>query len=131
MKTMTQSKENYLRILLELSEGKSEIYSTDIACALGFTRASVSRMVKILGEAGYLLKDECGRISLTEKGVDIAVSMRRRRDLIKDFLKEDLGVDPVAAEKEACKIEHTISDETEQKLRIHIERLHNRELTTS
>lgn len=130
MKTMTQSKENYLRILLELSEGKSEIYSTDIACALGFTRASVSRMVKILGESGYLTKDEYGKISLTEKGFDIAISMSRRRNLIKGFLEEVLGVEPSTAEKEACKIEHSIGEETEIKLNKLIEYLHNVDLTT-
>ena len=130
MKTMTQSKEDYLRILLELSEGKSEIYSIDIACALGFTRASVSRMVKILGEASYLIKDECGKISLTEKGSDIAVSMRRRRDLIKGFLEEVLGVEPLTAEKESCKIEHSIGEETEIKLNKLIEYLHNENLNT-
>ena len=130
MKVMTESKENYLRILLELSEGKSVIYSTDIACALGFTRASVSRMVKILGESGYLIKDEYGKIFLTEKGFDIAVSMRRRRNLIKDFLEEVLGVEPSTAEKEACKIEHSIGEETEIKLNKLIEYLHNVDLTT-
>jgi Mn-dependent DtxR family transcriptional regulator len=131
MKTMTQSKENYLRILLELSEGKSEIHSTDIACALGFTRASVSRMVKILRESGYLIKDECGKISLTEKGFDIAVSMRRRRNLIKGFLEEVLGVEPLTAEKEACKIEHSIGEETEIKLNRLIESFHNENLNTN
>lgn len=130
MKNITKSKEDYLRVLLELSVGRPEIHSIDVAYALGFSRASVSRMMKILGESGYLTKDDSGKISLTEKGYDIATSIKRRRDLIKDFLKEDLGVEPATAEKEACKIEHTISDETERKLRIHIEKLHNRELTT-
>lgn len=130
MKNITKSKEDYLRVLLELSDERTEIHSIDIAYALEFSRASVSRMIKILGEAGYLTKDDSGKISLTEKGYNIAASIRRRRDLIKDFLEEDLGVDPTAAEKEACKIEHTISDETERKLRTYIEKLHNRELTT-
>lgn len=66
--------------------------------------------MKILGETGYLIKDECGKISLTEKGFEIAVSMRRRRDLIKGFLEEILGVEPSTAEKEACKIEHSIGE---------------------
>lgn len=130
MENITKSKEDYLRVLLELSERRSEIRSIDIAYVLGFSRASVSRMIKILEESGMLTKDDSGKISLTEKGYDIATSIRRRRVLIKNFLRDDLGVEPATAEKEACKIEHTISDETERKLRIHIEKLHNRELTT-
>ncbi|MBR0597162.1 NifB/NifX family molybdenum-iron cluster-binding protein [Sinanaerobacter chloroacetimidivorans] len=117
MKNITQSKEDYLRVLLELSEGGTEIRSIDIAYALGFSRASVSRMVKILGETGYLEKDPYGKITLTEKGYDIAALMKRRRNLIKDFLKDVLGVDPATAAREACKIEHSISEETEKKLK--------------
>jgi DtxR family Mn-dependent transcriptional regulator len=87
-------------------------------------------MVKILGESGYLTKDEYGKISLTEKGFDIAISMSRRRNLIKGFLEEVLGVEPSTAEKEACKIEHSIGEETEIKLNKLIEYLHNVDLTT-
>lgn len=130
MKNITKSKEDYLRVLLELSDERAEIHSIHIAYALGFSRASVSRMIKALGESGYLRKDDSGKILLTEKGYDIATSIRRRRDLIRNFLQEDLGVEPATAEKEACKIEHTISDETERKLRTYIEKLRNRELST-
>lgn len=130
MKNITKSKEDYLRVLLELSDERAEIHSIDIAYALGFTRASVSRMIKVLGESGYLRKDDSGKILLTEKGYDVAISIRRRRDLVRNFLQEDLGVEPATAEKEACKIEHTISDETERKLRTYIEKLRNRELST-
>lgn len=124
MKNITKSKEDYLRVLLELSDERPEIHSIDLASALGFSRASVSRMIKILGETGYITKDDSGKISLTEKGYDIATPIRRRRELIMDFLKKDLGVEAATAEKEACKIEHTISEETEQRLRTHIEKLH-------
>ena len=123
MKTITPSKEDYLRVLLELSDDGAEIHSIDIAHALGFSRASVSRMVKILGESGYLTKDDAGKLSLTEKGYNIAISMKRRRGLIKGFLEDVLGVEPFIAEEEACKIEHSISEETERKLSKHLENL--------
>jgi len=123
MKSITQSKEDYLRVLLELSDGKAEIYSTDIAYSLGFSRASISRMVKILGESGYLIKDSYGKITLTGKGYSIAVSIKKRRNMIKDFLVNVLGIEPMAAEKEACRMEHDISDETEQKLRDYLEKV--------
>jgi Mn-dependent DtxR family transcriptional regulator len=121
MKSITKSKEDYLRVLLELTDELVEIHSTDIAYSLGFSRASVSRMVKILGESGYLIKDACGKVTLTDKGYNIAVSIKRRRNLIKDFFIGVLGIEPVAAEREACKIEHNISEETERKLRDYLE----------
>ena len=128
MKSITESKEDYLRVLLELSDGKAEICSTDIAYSLGFSRASISRMVKILGESGYLIKDNYGKITLTGKGYSIAVSIKKRRNIIKEFLVNVLGIEPATAEKEACKMEHDISDETEQKLRDYLEKV---TLTTS
>jgi len=121
IKKMTQSKENYLRVLLELSEVQQAIHSVDIACALGFTRASVSRMLKLLSETGYVIKNEYGEVTLTDSGRAIAVSMKLRRSILKTFLTEILGVEPPVAEKDACKLEHIISDETESKLSWHIQ----------
>ncbi len=118
-KTITPSKEDYLCMLLELSEEKPEIHSIDIACAFGYSRASVSRMVRVLGEDGYISKDDGGRISFTIRGRDTAESVRRKRDLIKHYFCEVLGVEPSTAEKDACKIEHLISSETELRLAEH------------
>lgn len=118
-KTITPSKEDYLCLLLELSAEKAEIRSIDIACAFGYSRASVSRMVKVLGEEGYLFKDGTGKISFTERGRDTAESIRSRRELLVRYFSEVLGVDSVTAEKDACKIEHLISSETELKLSEH------------
>lgn len=118
-KTITPSKENYLCMLLDLSEDKPETHSIDVACAFGYSRASVSRMVKVLGEEGYILKDDEGRISFTERGRETAESIRRKRNLLIHYFSEVLGVDTATAEKDACKIEHLISSETELKLAEH------------
>lgn len=115
-KSITSSKEDYLCMLLDLYEDKPEIHSIDIACAFGYSRASVSRMVRVLGEEGYLSKDESGRIFFTEKGRSTAESIRRRRRLLKHYFEDVLGVDSLTAKKDACKIEHIISEETEFKL---------------
>lgn len=48
-KNMTPSKENYLKVLLELSDGE-EVRSSDVAEVLGITKASVSCMMKRLME---------------------------------------------------------------------------------
>jgi len=49
---ITPSKENYLKVMLELSSEEG-IRSTDIASALGISKASVSSMMNVLREAGY------------------------------------------------------------------------------
>lgn len=121
---MTQSKENYLKVMLELSSNE-DIRSIDIANALGVTKASVSYMMGVLKEEGYVIKKKYGTVSLTEKGRKVAALIKRRYELIKSFLHNVLGVEPIIAAEDACRIEHIISFETaaqiERKLKKHYE----------
>ena len=48
---MTRSKEDYLKVMLELS-GDTGIRTSDIANVLGISRASVSSMMSVLKEIG-------------------------------------------------------------------------------
>lgn len=120
MKKITQSKEDYLRVLLKLSKEDERIHSMDIANALGLSRASVSRMMNLLKDSGYVMKEKYSTISLTEKGLLVAERLRKRRNLLKDFLTDVLGVEALIAEEDACRMEHIISEETEIKLNLHL-----------
>ena len=120
MKKITQSKEDYLRVLLKLSKEDERIHSMDIANALGLSRASVSRMMNLLKDSGYVMKEKYSTISLTEKGLLVAERLRKRRNLLKDFLTDVLGVAALIAEEDACRMEHIISEETEIKLNLHL-----------
>lgn len=55
-------------------------------------------------------------ITLTTKGERIARTMVRRHRLSERFLTDMLGIDWEAAHREACKLEHVISPEVEEKL---------------
>jgi DtxR family Mn-dependent transcriptional regulator len=55
-------------------------------------------------------------ITLTPKGERIARTMVRRHRLSERFLTDMLGIDWEAAHREACKLEHVISPEVEEKL---------------
>ncbi|WP_027398337.1 metal-dependent transcriptional regulator [Anaerovorax odorimutans] len=120
MKKITQSKEDYLRVLLELSEHSDSIHSMDLACALGLSKASISRMMNVLKDAGYVMKEKYGTITLTESGRNIAVSTMKKRNLLKHYLINVLGVTPEIAELDSCRMEHVISKETEEKLAKHL-----------
>ena len=50
--SITRSKEDYLRVIFELSKSKESIRSSDVAEKLGITRASVSRMMTELKKSG-------------------------------------------------------------------------------
>lgn len=114
-KNMTPSKENYLKVLLELSGGE-EVRSSDVAQALGITKASVSCMMKRLRDEGYITKEKYGAVTLTEKGLNEAANVKRRYNLLKSFLVRVLGVDTATATEDACRIEHIISPESLDKI---------------
>ncbi len=91
--------------------------SVDVANELGYTKASISRAMRILREEGYVHVGEDGQLKLTKAGMQKAMAVYDRHTLIKDFFIERLGVNHVTAEKDACKVEHIISEETYLRLR--------------
>ncbi len=118
----TPSKENYLKVMLELSSEEG-IRSTDIASALGISKASVSSMMNVLREAGYVTKEKYGAVSLTENGRKAAADIKRRYELLKKFLHDILGVEAAIAAEDACRMEHLISPETADQIDRQLEKL--------
>lgn len=119
---MQESQENYLEtIYMLLLENKEAIRSVDIANTLNYSKASVSRAMKILKENGYILFNENNTISLTEKGLNKAKAIYERHQVITSFLVQTLGIDQTLAEQDACRIEHIISEETFQKMKCKME----------
>ena len=106
-----ESAEDYLEMILMLSEKKGEVRSIDIAAGLGVSKPSVSVAMKQLRENGYILMDQSNLITLTEAGLAIARKVYNRHKTITRFLMQ-LGVDEATAKEDACKIEHAISDES-------------------
>ena len=114
-KNITPSKENYLKVLLELSGGE-EVRSSDVAEVLGVTKASVSCMMKRLRDEGYIAKEKYGAVALTEKGLQEAANVKKRYNSLKSFFIRVLGVDTLTASDDACRIEHIISPESINKI---------------
>ena len=110
MKIM-RAAEDYLEAMLMMKERHGYIRSIDVADYLGVTKPSVSYATKRLRESGYITMDKDGLITLTDSGMEIAAKMLQRHHTLTNFLVE-LGVDPVTAEEDACKMEHDISDQT-------------------
>lgn len=114
-KTHRESVENYLKKILELSERKQRIRSVDLASAIGFSKASVSVAVKKMQAEQLIRLDEKGLIFLTEDGFEIAHRILDRHRFFTTLLKS-AGIDAETAEKEACCIEHVVSDNSFDKL---------------
>lgn len=106
-----ESAEDYLERILILQEEKGEVRSIDIAHDMGYSKPSISIAMKKLKEAGLIDIDEHGFITLTKEGHIIADRVYERHTVLKKVLI-NIGVDPKQAEKDACKVEHVISEET-------------------
>ena len=104
--------EEYCECIYELHEDNVPVIQARIAERLSVSRPSVSEMVKRM-EAEGLLRTDGAVISLTDAGLELAVSVVRKHRLAERFLTDMLGLDWGSAHHEACKWEHIISDEVE------------------
>ena len=107
--SVTEAVENYLETILVLSKTHSEIHAIDICSELGFSRPTVSEMLKQLKGMGFVSVDNMNHIRLTESGISVAERILERHTVIASMLIS-LGVDEKNAYADACKIEHDISD---------------------
>ena len=115
-----ESAENYLETILVLSQRGGKVRSIDIVNELGFSRPSVSVAMKNLREKGLSEIDSEGYITLTAEGRQIAESMYERHMLISNWLTF-LGVDKKTAVKDACRMEHAMSEQSFLAIKKHVE----------
>lgn len=115
-----ESGENYLETILILNQKNGYVRSIDVANELGFTKASVSRAMSILREAGYLIMEQNGNLVLTDTGRKRAGSVYERHTVIADFLQMTLGVGRSIAAQDSCRIEHIISEESFSRIKKYV-----------
>ncbi|MDO5785939.1 MAG: metal-dependent transcriptional regulator [Eubacteriales bacterium] len=110
------SGEDYLEAVLMLQKKKGMVRSVDLARHMGFSKPSISHAVATLRDGGFLTIDEDYFLHLTDTGREVAEKIYERHQFLTSGLIA-LGVNPVQAEEDACRIEHVISEESFQKLK--------------
>ena len=113
--------EDYLKAILILQKQNHAVRSLEVAEMLSVTKPSVSRAVKLLREGGFLTMDADKRICLTEAGREAAEQVFEKHRVLTECLVT-MGVDPGIAEKDACRMEHLISPETLEQMKIYVGR---------
>jgi DtxR family transcriptional regulator, Mn-dependent transcriptional regulator len=109
----SESAENYLETILVLKENlKDKVRAINIAKELGVSRASVSTALSQLRDKQCIISNEQGYISFTKLGFEIAQKIYSRHVDLSNFFVNVLQIDKAVAHKDACRIEHLISDET-------------------
>ena len=109
--SIQESGEMYLESILVLSKKNPNVRAIDISEYMGFSKPSVSRALGLLKNDGFVTSNENGYLILTDKGREIAEKIYERHTELTNFLTL-IGVDKDTASKDACKIEHVISDES-------------------
>lgn len=118
------SGEDYLEAVLVLQKEKGMVRSVDLARHMGFSKPSISHAVGVLKNGGFLTVDEDGYLHLTEDGREVAEKIYERHQFFTEQLVA-VGGDRETAERDACRIEHAISEETFQKLKASVEKQSN------
>lgn len=121
MSTMTQSLEDYLEAIYVRIAGGKPAQVRDIARMLSVKMPSVVKAVRELKKFGLVTQEPYSNIELTAKGERVAMHVLGRHTLIREFLMK-LGVTRRNADRDACLMEHILSAETLDKIRIYTER---------
>ena len=111
-----ESLEDYLERILMLSETHEHVRSIDIALDMHYSKPSVSIAMKKLKEKELIEIDDKGYITLTSEGMKIASTTYEKHKLIYNILLS-IGVSKETAREDACKLEHSLSEETFERLK--------------
>lgn len=123
---VTEAMENYLETILILSRQQPEVHAIDICSYLGYSRPTVSIILKKMKDEKLVNVDNDNHITLTESGKSVAERIYERHNVISELLMM-LGVNKDTALADACKIEHDISPESFDALKNHYSKVNSEE----
>ena len=108
--------EDYLEAILVLQQKQGMVRSVDVARHLEVTKPSVCHAVATLRDGGFLTMDSDYFLHLTDVGREVAEQIYEKHRFFTEHLIA-VGVDPETAEREACRMEHVISQNSFEHLR--------------
>lgn len=115
---LSNSVEDYLKVIYHLSGDGDRVSTGRIAEELGISPASATDMVQRLAEEDPPLVDYLKHqgVKLTEVGQNAALEIIRHHRLLELFLHEVLGFSWDRVHAEADRLEHVISEEFEERV---------------
>jgi len=108
--------EEYLETIFDLESRDGSAKTTAIAKCLKVAPASVTEVLHSLSDKGLVEYEPYQGATLTGEGEKIAGTIKRKHRLLEVFLTDVLRINREKVHDEACKMEHTISNETENAL---------------
>jgi DtxR family Mn-dependent transcriptional regulator len=111
-----RSTEDYLKQIYCIGARIDKVTTSAIAEKLNISSASVTDMIKKLGDQGYVEYTPYHGVQLTARGERLALRVIRRHRLVELFLVKALGYTWDNVHEEAERLEHVISEEFEQRI---------------
>ncbi len=125
-KTKTENRptptiEDYLAVMYVMERDGGEVVAARLAESLEVAPPTVTVTLKRMERDGWIAMEQGKDIRLTDKGCQAACSVIRRHMLTEWMLARMLKVPWSRVHAEADQIEHTISDETETRMRTNLD----------
>jgi DtxR family transcriptional regulator, Mn-dependent transcriptional regulator len=118
---LSSSLEDYLEAIYDIKNEENIVRITDISAKLNVEKPSVNTAVEKLKNLNLVIHEKYGDIILTKKGEEEASRVKAKHDILLRFLNDILGITRREANRDACKIEHAISNNTFERLSKFIE----------
>lgn len=112
MKELSESEEEYLEALYKLDRDGKRVRIGKLAEELKIKEPSVVEMLKKLEKKDLVNYERYKGASLTDEGKDEGRKVTRKHRLSERLLSDVLDRDLSQIHEEACKMEHSIADET-------------------
>jgi len=120
-KKISSNMEDYLEAIAFLKKKNGVARVKDISHLLNVKSPSVNAALNALSKNGLAVHERYGYAELTQEGEELAHQVQKRHDMLLKFLTEILKINPEIAESDACKMEHSVSPQTLQKITKFIE----------
>jgi DtxR family Mn-dependent transcriptional regulator len=111
MALSSESIEEYLQAIYGFNEKGEPAKNKDLAKKLKVAPPSVTQMIQTMAEEGLVEHEPYKGTVLTGKGMALAQRVVRKHRLLERFLYSFLGIRREKVHEEACRMEHSLSDE--------------------
>jgi len=113
---LSESQQDYLKIVLDLINKKKVARIKEIAERKGVSMPSVTEAMRKLSKEGFVQYSVREYVELTDKGETAAHRLCSKNMFLRNFFIDVLGIEDAVAEKEACELEHHLSMTTLDRL---------------
>jgi DtxR family Mn-dependent transcriptional regulator len=108
----SESVEEYLEAIYSFNEKGELAKNQGLSEKLKVSPPSVTQMIQRLDEEGLVAYKPYKGTQLTGKGMALAQKVVRKHRILEVFLYKTLGLPRESVHEQACKMEHSITDET-------------------